>query len=111
MIKRKPPILFSNGDTMNAKKCKALRRAVRDEITLRGITPPANGLLYKDTRKRIGWTFPKGWIKAAFARLATVGGPWFQEALKLATPQYARQALNVPGSERWFYREAKKAHA
>ena len=95
---------------MNAKKAKALRRALRAEVAGRGLVLPANGLVYKDTRKLIGYAFPKGWLKDRFIRLATVGGPWLEEAKKLATPQYARQALNRPGSFRDVYRKAKRAN-
>lgn len=94
---------------MNSKKCKAIRKAIRLEAKARGWVLPENGLLYRNTRKLIGWTFPQGWIKANFVRLATCGGPWMEEAKNLAVPQYARQALNVPGSARGIYRIAKRA--
>lgn len=93
---------------MNAKKCKALRRALRQEIKDRGLILPANGIVYKDTKKLIGYTFPKGWLKDRFVRLAVCGGPWLEEAKRQAVPQYARQALNVPGSFRDIYRKAKR---
>lgn len=92
---------------MNAKKCKALRRMVRAELSHREVEP--NQLVYSDIRKLIGWTFPQGWIKARFTLLATVKGPWFEEAVKQATPQYARQALNKPGTARYIYRKTKAA--
>ena len=94
---------------MNSKKCKAIRQAIRAEVKAHGWILPENGLVYRDTRKLIGYTFPKGWLKDRFVRLALVGGPWLEEAKKLAVPQYARQALNVPGSFRHIYRAAKRA--
>ena len=94
---------------MNAKKCKAIRKALRAEVAANGWKLPENGLLYRNTQKLIGYTFPKGWLKDRFVRLAICGGPWLEEAKKLAVPQYARQAVNVPGSFRGVYRKAKKA--
>lgn len=94
---------------MNAKKCKAIRKALRAEVKANDWVLPDNGLLYRDTKKLIGYNFPKGWLKDRFVRLAMCGGPWLEEAKKLAVPQYARQALNVPNSFRYIYRKAKRA--
>src|SRR5687767_12302263 len=92
---------------MNAKKCKAIRKAIRAEVKANGWVLPPNGLLYRNTRKVIGFSFPKGWLKDQFLRLAICGGPWLEEAKKLAVPQYARQAINTPKSFRHIYRAAK----
>ena len=93
---------------MNAKKCKAIRKAIRQDIKLNNRELPENGLLYRDTQKQIGWSFPTGWVKANFVRLALAGGPWYNEALGHAKRVFARQALNVPGSFRYVYRRTKR---
>lgn len=96
---------------MNAKKCKALRRMLRQDaaaLAAEGKTLPANGIVYKDTRRVVGYDFPVGWIKAAWVRLMLAGGPWKAEALAQAKPRFARQALNVPGSFRQVYRRVKR---
>lgn len=94
---------------MNAKKCKAIRKAIRIESSL---LPPGtlhpDGLVYRDTRKIIGWTFPQGWQKAKFVTLALVGGPWLDEAKKMMKPVFARVAINRPGSGRAIYLRAKQ---
>ncbi len=95
---------------MNEKKCKALRREVKglvSRLAETGSAPPADGLVYKDTQKVIGWSFPKEWNKDNFMRLAISGGPWLAQALQQAQKVFARQAINTPGSARALYRRTK----
>lgn len=96
---------------MNAKKCKRIRQELRQEARLVGGVDP-RGLLYRDTRKQVGWVFPKGWVRENFFRLITQlnHGPWFKAAMQQAKPVYARQAVNVPGSFRQIYRVRKAAN-
>lgn len=96
---------------MNLKRAKLLRKTLRQHLIETGITLPERELRYKDTKKIVGYTFPQGWLKFNFVQLATVGGPWFEEAKKLAVPVYARIAVNVPGTQRYIYRQAKRTHA
>lgn len=100
---------------MNAKKCKAIRRSVREVAAFRaqveGVVLPPNGLLYKDTAKVNGYRTPSGWLKANFLRLMVEApkSPWADEARAQMRPEYARTAVNVPGSPRWLYRRTKRA--
>ncbi len=99
---------------MNAKKCKAIRREIRNlaqRAVEAGKPLPANGIVYKDTRKLAGYAFPKGWIKERFVRLAIVGGPWMEEAKLQATKVFKRIGLNRPGSERAIYLATKREFA
>ena len=94
---------------MNAKKCKRVRRTMR---LIQQDYPhiPANGLLYRDTRKQVAWVFPTGWLRTSVIRLAIAGGPWYKEALSQAKPLYARQAVNVPVGLRALCRVNKAHH-
>lgn len=96
---------------MNAKKCKAIRKAIRQDIKANSRELPEDGLLYKDTRKILGFRFPQGWTKERLQRLAVSGGPWYNEALRHMKPVFARQAINVPGSFRAVYRKTKRVVA
>ncbi len=95
---------------MNAKKAKAIRKAIRDDIKRNNRTLPENGLVYKDTQKQVGWSFPPGWKKPNFLRLMVEGkgSPWYNEALGLAKRVFARQAIQTPGSFKYVYKRTKR---
>lgn len=99
---------------MNAKKAKALRRAVSQVVAFRaqveGVTLPRNGLEAKATQKVIGVTLPPEWRRLNFLRLMTQApkSPWALEARKALVPKYAQTAMTRPGSPEWLYKKAKR---
>lgn len=93
---------------MNLKKAKAIRRRIRQLVSMGHTFAPVGLVEVPHTKRTIGTKLPEGWTWPRLSRLLTIGGDWAAEAKKLIVPIQTCTMINAFGSKRAFYQEAKR---